>query len=42
VTIPIIESGTPAMVYETYTYASFTETFDHAKEFASVVDSLNL
>lgn len=42
VTIPIIESGTPAMVYETYTYASFNETLDHAKEFASVVDSLNL
>lgn len=42
VTIPIIESGTPAMVYETYTYASFTETFDHAKEFASTVDSLPL
>jgi hypothetical protein len=42
VTIPIIQSGTPAMVYETYTYASFNETFEHAKEFASVVDSLSL
>ncbi|NYB52088.1 MAG: hypothetical protein HVN35_05990 [Methanobacteriaceae archaeon] len=42
VTIPIIQSGTPAMVYETYTYASFNETFEHAKEFASVVDSLIL
>ena len=42
VTIPIIESGTPAMVYETYTYDSFTETFEHAKEFASVVDNLSL
>ncbi len=42
VTIPIIESGTPAMVYETYTYASFNETLAHAKEFASVVDNLSL
>lgn len=41
VTIPIIESGTPAMVYETYTYASFEETLGRAKEFASAVDSLN-
>lgn len=41
VTIPIIQSGTPAMVYETYTYASFNETYDHAKEFAGVVDSLS-
>lgn len=42
VTIPIIQSGTPAMVYETYTYASFNETFEHAVEFAKVVDSLSL
>ncbi|CDG64165.1 hypothetical protein MBMB1_0046 [Methanobacterium sp. MB1] len=42
VTIPIINSGTPAMVYETYTYASFNETLDHAKEFLRVVDSLSL
>ncbi|MDD3753102.1 MAG: hypothetical protein PHQ17_00895 [Methanobacterium sp.] len=41
VTIPIIESGTPAMVYETYTYAPFNETLDRAKEFANAVDSLN-
>lgn len=42
VTIPIIQSGTPAMVYETYTYASFNETLEHATEFAKVVDNLNL
>ncbi len=42
VTIPIIESGTPAMVYETYTYSSFNETYEHAKEFARTVDSLPL
>ncbi len=42
VTIPIIQSGTPAMVYETYSYASFNETFEHAAEFAKVVDSLSL
>ncbi len=42
VTIPIIKSGTPAMVYETYTYASFNETLEHAEEFASVVDNLSL
>ena len=42
VTIPIIKSGTPAMVYETYTYASFNETLEHAKEFANVVDNLSL
>jgi hypothetical protein len=42
VTIPIIQSGTPAMVYETYTYASFNETLEHATEFARVVDGLSL
>ena len=42
VTIPIIQSGTPAMVYETYTYASFNETLEHAKEFANVVDNLSI
>ncbi|EKQ53896.1 MAG: hypothetical protein B655_1060 [Methanobacterium sp. Maddingley MBC34] len=42
VTIPTIQSGTPAMVYETYTYASFNETLEHATEFARVVDNLNL
>jgi len=42
VTIPIIQSGTPAMVYETYTYAPFNETLEHATEFARVVDGLSL
>ncbi|MFA0833174.1 MAG: hypothetical protein ACC609_04120 [Methanobacterium formicicum] len=42
VTIPIIQSGTPAMVYETYTYAPFNETLEHAMEFARVVDGLSL
>nr|WP_279383448.1 hypothetical protein [Methanobacterium formicicum] len=41
-TIPIINSGTPAMVYETYTYASFNETLDHATEFLRTVDGLSL
>ncbi|MDO5835302.1 MAG: hypothetical protein Q4P17_02225 [Methanobacterium sp.] len=42
VTIPIIESGTPAMVYETYTYAPFNETLSQATDFAWVVDGLSL
>jgi hypothetical protein len=42
VTIPIIESGTPAMVYETYTYAPFNETLRQATEFVEVVDGLSL
>jgi len=42
VTIPIINSGTPAMVYETYTYASFNETLDQATEFLRTVDGLSL
>jgi len=42
VTIPVIESGTPAMVYETYTYAPFNETLRQATEFARVVDGLSI
>jgi hypothetical protein len=42
VTMPIIQSGTPAMVYETYTYAPFNETLEQATEFARVVDELSL
>ena len=41
VTVPLIESGTPSMVYETYKYESYFLTLKHASEFILNVDNLN-
>ena len=38
VTIPLIESGIPSIVYETYKYDSKTTTREHAQEFIRVID----
>jgi hypothetical protein len=38
VTIPLIESGIPSIVYETYKYDSNTTTREHAQEFIRVID----
>ncbi len=42
VTIPIIESGIPSVVYETYINDTYAFTKSHANEFVSAVDSLKL
>lgn len=41
VTVPLIESGTPSMVYETYKYESYFLTLKHASEFILNIDNLN-
>jgi hypothetical protein len=42
VTVPLINSGTPAVVYETYIYESYYLTIKHAAEIISAIDELNL
>ncbi len=41
VTIPLIRSGTPTMVFENYRYQPFNETLIQAHDFVQVVDNLN-
>lgn len=41
VTVPLIGSGTPSVVYETYKYESYFLTLNHASEFILNVDNLN-
>jgi hypothetical protein len=40
VTIPLIKSGIPAMVYETYMYESYETTLEHTNDLISAVDEL--
>lgn len=40
VTIPLIQSGIPAMIYETYTYESVEKTQKKAREIVYLVDRL--
>lgn len=42
VTIPLIKSGTPAIIYETYRYEPYYVTANHADEFVLTVDKLKL
>ena len=42
VTVPLIRSGTPAVVYETYMYEPYDLTVKHAVDFISVIDKINL
>lgn len=42
VTIPLINSGTPSIVYETYRYEPYETTLEHANEFIVVVDNIKL
>ncbi|MGZ7109590.1 MAG: hypothetical protein ACXVHW_11510 [Methanobacterium sp.] len=42
VTKPIIKSGTPAIVYETYLYDSYEVTKKHAEDFLNAVDGLKI
>jgi hypothetical protein len=41
VTIPIIQSGTPAMIYETYLYESYEVTKEHAGELVNAIDNVD-
>ncbi|EKF85692.1 parallel beta-helix repeat-containing protein [Methanobacterium formicicum DSM 3637] len=41
VTVPLIQAGIPAILYETYTYEDYGTTRTHANEFARRVDSLS-
>lgn len=42
VTIPLIQAGIPAIIYETYTYESVEQTQKHAGEIVSIIDQLKL
>ena len=42
VTIPLIKSGIPAFVYETYMYEPYETTIKHAEDFINAVDQLSL
>lgn len=42
VTIPVINSGTPAVIYEAYRYDPYFTTVKHAVDFIKTVDRLNL
>jgi hypothetical protein len=42
VTIPLINSGTPAIIYESYRYEPYYITINHAVDFVHAVDKLKL
>ena len=42
VTIPLITSGIPSIVYETYMYDPYGTTLEHANEFIRVLDNIKL
>jgi hypothetical protein len=42
VTIPLINSGTPALIYESYRYEPYYVTVNHAVDFIRAVDGLKL
>lgn len=42
VTLPLIQAGVPAIIYETYTYESVQQTQKHADEMVLLVDQLKL
>ncbi len=42
VTIPLIKSGIPALVYETYMYEPYETTLEHANDLIDAVDKLSL
>ncbi|MBI5459555.1 hypothetical protein, partial [Methanobacterium sp.] len=41
ITVPLIQSGIPAILYETYTYEDYGTTKTHANEFALKVDGMS-
>ncbi len=42
VTVPLIASGIPSIVYESYTYDPYKITLEHADEFVKTIDNLKL
>ena len=42
VTVPLIDGGVPSVLYETYAREPYGTTLEHAEEFVSVVDGLEL
>lgn len=42
VTMPLIESGTPALIYETYTYEDYSISLERAEKLLLAIDSLSL
>jgi hypothetical protein len=42
VIIPLIKSGIPTIVYETYMYESYETTMKHADDLIDAIDHLNL
>jgi len=42
VTIPLINAGIPAIVYETYKYEDYQITEEHADEFVRIIDNMKL
>lgn len=42
VTIPLINSGVPSIVYETYMYEPYETTSEHANEFIMILDNVKL
>lgn len=42
VTNPLIDSGIPSIVYETYMYDPYETTLEHANEFITTVDNIKL
>jgi hypothetical protein len=42
VTLPLIQAGVPAIIYETYTYESVEQTQKHADEIVSIIDQLKM
>jgi hypothetical protein len=42
ITDPLINSGTPSIVYETYMYEPYETTLEHANEFIMTVDNIKL
>ena len=41
VTIPLIKSGIPSIIYETYMYEPYSTTRSHADQFISVLDQIS-
>jgi hypothetical protein len=42
ITIPLIKSEIPSIIYETYTYESYNQTRKQAQEIVSIIDKLDL
>ncbi|MDI6644011.1 MAG: hypothetical protein QME14_03050 [Methanobacteriaceae archaeon] len=40
VTVPLIKSGTPAIVYEVYVYDSYSQVLNYAQDFVKTVDKI--